>query len=187
MGDPRRIKKKFSKPGHPWEKVRIIEEAKLKEEYAYKNKRELWRVKSMLRGFRTQARKLIGATGPLKEKLVAQLIGRLYRLGLVDKNAKLEDVLGLTVRDLMERRLQTLVFRKGLARTIKQARQFIAHGHIFIGNKKITSPSYLVLREEEDKITFSPSSPLSNPEHPLRQLEKMQTEKLKKEEKVENN
>ena len=183
MGDPRRIKKKFSKPGHPWQKVRIIEEAKLKEEYAYKNKRELWRIKSMLRGFRAQARKLIGRADPSSELAASQLIGRLYRMGLIEKNAKLEDVLGLSVRDLMERRLQTLVFRKGLARTIKQARQFISHGHIIVSGRKITSPSYMVLRDEENKISFNPSSALSSPEHPLKQTAQ---KKIKKEQKKNN-
>ena len=66
----------------------------------------------------------------------------------------------------MERRLQTQVVRRGLARTMKQARQMIVHRHIMVGDKIITSPSYLVKAEEEDKIKFAPKSPFSNPDHP---------------------
>jgi len=76
----------------------------------------------------------------------------------------------LTVEDILERRLQTIVFRKGLAKTIHQARQLITHGHIAIGNQRVTVPSYLVTREEEELVNYAPDSPLANPSHPLRQM-----------------
>ncbi|MCD6421285.1 MAG: 30S ribosomal protein S4, partial [Thaumarchaeota archaeon] len=71
---------------------------------------------------------------------------------LVDENATADDVLKLTVRDILERRLQTMVYRLGYARTIHQARQFIAHGHVYIGDRKVRSPSYHVMRGEEKLI-----------------------------------
>ncbi|MCW1300890.1 MAG: 30S ribosomal protein S4 [Candidatus Nanoarchaeia archaeon] len=153
MGDPKRIRKKYERPKHLWQRARLEEDTLLKKEYGCKNMTEVWKVKAKLRRFRKQARKLIGAMGEQAEKEKEQLIAKLQRLGLLtpEKNS-LDDVLALTVRDLMERRLQTLVFRKGLARSIKEARQLITHGHIAIGDKKIFSPNYLVLKEEEDKI-----------------------------------
>ena len=81
-----------------------------------------------------------------------QLLGRLYLLGLLKKDSKVEDVLNLTLKDIMERRLQTLVYRKNMAKTILQARQFITHEHISISSRKITAPSYLVSIEEEPNI-----------------------------------
>jgi len=80
----------------------------------------------------------------------------------------LDDVLDLTVEAILERRLQTLVFRKGLAKSIYQSRQLITHGHIAIDGKKVFSPSYIVPKNEEDKIEYAPTSPLVNPEHPIR-------------------
>ncbi|OYT41525.1 MAG: 30S ribosomal protein S4 [Candidatus Aenigmarchaeota archaeon ex4484_224] len=71
---------------------------------------------------------------------------------LPTKNSTLDDVLGLTVRDILERRLQTIVYRKGLANTPKHARQLIVHGHVYINGRRIVWPSYLVPRDEEDKI-----------------------------------
>ena len=85
-------------------------------------------------------------------------------------NATLDDVLSLTLEDLLERRLQTVVVNKGLAATLDQARQFITHGHIAIAGVRVTSPSHIVLRKEEDEIQFSPNSPLSNQNHPAHQV-----------------
>ena len=86
---------------------------------------------------------------------------KLIRLGVVGPEARFEDVLSLTVEDLLKRRLQTIVFEKGFAKTIYQARQFIVHGHIQVLGKKIDAPSYIVKREEEDFIGYAPSSPLT--------------------------
>jgi small subunit ribosomal protein S4 len=81
----------------------------------------------------------------------------------------LDDVLDLTINDILERRLQTVVFNKGLTKSIHQARQLITHGHISIGGKKVTAPSYLVLRDEEAQIAYAPTSGIASPEHPMRQ------------------
>ncbi|MEM4138083.1 MAG: 30S ribosomal protein S4, partial [Sulfolobaceae archaeon] len=89
-----------------------------------------------------------------------QLISKLYRIGLLNsENATLDEILGLTEENLLERRLQTIVYKKGLARTIWQARQLIVHGHIAISGRRVTSPGYIVSREEEDLIDYYPTSP----------------------------
>ncbi len=100
------------------------------------------------------------------------MLDRLVRLGLLKTGASLDDVLALTVKNLLERRLQTLVLRKGLARTTTQARQFIVHGHVLIKNKKVSTPSYLVPISEETQISFIPSSTLANSEHSERTIKK---------------
>jgi small subunit ribosomal protein S4 len=56
-----------------------------------------------------------------------------------------------------------------LAKTIQQARQLITHGHITIGNRRVTIPGYIVPKLEESQIVYSPQSSLANPSHPLRQ------------------
>ena len=81
-------------------------------------------------------------------------------------------MLGITIKDILERRLQTIVFKKGLARGIKQARQFVTHQHIAVNDRIITAPSYLVLASEEGKVSFIPKSPLADPEHSERVIEK---------------
>ena len=154
MGDPRKLRKSYDTPSHPWQKERILEEKRIMQEYGLKNKREIWKAQTRIREIRMRARQLLGYRGEDKDQRVKELLGRLYRIGLLSENATLDDVLMLTTKDWLERRLQTLVFKKGLAKTIKQARQFIVHGLIAIDGKKVTVPSYIVARDEEDKIGY---------------------------------
>jgi small subunit ribosomal protein S4 len=165
MGDPKRQRKRFSKPLKKWDKERIEEERNLIKEYALKNKKELWKFSSILRDFKERAKMLVKET-PQNFEFRKQLINKLYTLGLVDADAKIDDVLGLELKGLLERRLQTVVFKKGLALSCKQARQFITHGLIMVGDKKIKAPSYIVRRGEEELIKINPKSKLSSPEHP---------------------
>ncbi|RMF55989.1 30S ribosomal protein S4 [Candidatus Woesearchaeota archaeon] len=182
MGDPKKPKKKYSKPSHPWEKVRIEEEKELIRDFGLKNKKEIWKTNTLLRNFKRQAKKLIPLTGKQADLEKSQLFDRLHNLGLLKKNATLDDVLGLSVRDLLGRRLQTVVYKKGLARSMKQARQFIVHRHITIGEKNIAVPSYLVRTDEEDLIKFVSKSPLAADDHPERVVVKPKKEKPKKKE-----
>jgi len=151
----RRLRKKWVRPFKRWDKKRILEERRLLKLYCLKNKRELWRTQAELRRIRAFARKLLPLSGAEREKREKELLGRLYRLGLLPQDATLDDVLSLTVQDLLERRLQTVVWRKGLARTPCQARQFIVHGHVYVEGRRVRSPSYWVKRGEEEKITVS--------------------------------
>ena len=93
---------------------------------------------------------------------------RLHRIGILPEEAELDDVLDMSLEDILERRLQTIVFQRGLAQSIQQARQLIAHGHISIDGRKVSSPSYLVLKDEEEKMAYSAKSPLADPEHPVK-------------------
>ena len=169
MGDPKFPRKKYDTPSHPWEGERIKREHELVEKYGLKNKRELWKAETFLRRIREQARKLLARAGEEQaEKEKEKLLKRLAKLGILPENATLDDVLALTVEDILARRLQTLVYLHGLAKTPKQARQFIVHGHIAINGRKVRVPSYLVKKEEEDHITYSYSSPLNDELHPMR-------------------
>ncbi len=168
MGDPRKLKSKYSGPGHPWQRVRIEEERILSREYGLATKRELWKATSKLKSFAAQAKKLIALRTPQAEIEKKQLLDRVARYGLSSASAKLDDILALSVRDLLNRRLQTLVYKKGFARTPRQARQYIVHEHVLVGDKKVSAPSYLVPISEEPSISFVSNSSLANPEHPER-------------------
>jgi len=181
MGDPRKTRKKYQKPSHPWQKERIEEEKIIFKEFGMRNKKEIWRMNSILKNFKEQTKKLIAATSSQAEKEKMQLLKKTQNMGMISKSAKMEDILSLSLNDILNRRLQTIVFKNGLARTVDQSRQFVVHGHIKVNNKKISSPSYIVLKSEEDKISFSPSSKLSKEDHPERIIEKTEP---KKEEKV---
>ena len=169
MGDPKKQRKKYETPRFRWRKDILQEELKLLGQYGLRNKHELWRHKTMLSKTRGIARSLIGKTPEERAKMENELLTRLKKLGVLDETAVLDNVLDLSIEDLLERRLQTIVFRKGLTRTIFQSRQLITHGHVNIGNRRVTVPGYIVSKEEENQVTYSPQSTLANETHPLRQ------------------
>ena len=175
MGDTRRFDKSFARPFKPWDDTRIEEEKKLLKDYGLKNKKEIWKAEAMLRRFKAQAKKLIATRGTQAALEKQQLLARLKSLGLTTETADLDTVLGLTIKDVLNRRLQTIVNNKKLARSISQARQFIVHEHIAVKGKKIGVPSYLVRKEEEDAIMFSPESAIANEMHPERAQKKPAT------------
>ncbi len=169
MGDTKRQRRKYETPRFPWRTDVLQAELKLLGQYGLRNKRELWRHETMLSRFRGTARSIVAMPSEEGEKLKKQLLNRLNRLGILPENAVLDDVLDMAIGDILERRLQSLVFRKGLAKSVYQARQLISHGHITIDGRKVTSPSYLVLRSEEANVNYASTSAMANQDHPLRQ------------------
>jgi len=161
----------YETPNHPYQGERIAEETGLVGKYGLKNKEELWRTQSELRSFRREARRLLGRqageTGSAVED-ADQFLTRLKRIGVLGEEDSLDDVLALDVTDILERRLQTVVYRKGYANTTKQARQFISHGHITVDGSQVREPSYTVDVSEESAIGFDTTSPLTDELHPER-------------------
>jgi len=161
MGDPKKSRRTWEGPRHPWRKEVLVEESRLLGLYGLRNKRELWKAMSIVRYYRHRARALLAAPPEIREREERALIERLIKLGLLKEGAKLDNILDLRVDDLLERRLQTVVYRKGLARTIYEARQLIIHGHIAIKGRRIRSPGYLVTVDEEPYVDYYPYSPLT--------------------------
>ncbi|MGB1365692.1 MAG: 30S ribosomal protein S4 [Candidatus Poseidoniaceae archaeon] len=171
MGEPKFSRPKFDTPPHPWKKARIEEEHLIQANHGLKNMREIWKAKSQLRRHRRQAMRLIGMIDTteghgMREK--DDLLRSLHHKGLITKEASLDDILSLSAEDILNRRLQAQVYYKGLACSLKQARQLVTHGHICIGDQKVTIPSYPVTRDEEEIIQYHPSSDLNDPEHDIR-------------------
>jgi len=165
MGDPKRIRKKYKTPRQPFEKHRIESDLQLVGKYGLRNKKEIWKHSTMLRNFRANARKLLSLEDESRQIGERELLGRLQRMGLISKKGNLDDVLSLKVEDFLERRLQTLVFKRGMATTPHHARQMIVHRHIAIGDQIITSPSYFVTPAEESQIRFASDSPFVKASH----------------------
>jgi small subunit ribosomal protein S4 len=173
MGYPGKNRRQYDTPAHPWEKSRIEEEAKQVIEFGLRNKKELWKAQSILRRYRRAAREILAlmSTSPdaaLVAEKKRQLIDHLQRMGLMGATGDIDAVLALRVEQELERRLQTMVYRMGLARSPKQARQFITHGHVAINGRRVTIPGYRVSRLEETQIKYYTTSPLVNDVHPER-------------------
>ena len=171
MGDPKFSRKTYDTPSHPWQGERITMEHELVRKYGLKNKKELWKAQTQIRTFRQRARDLQAKVryGDVQaERERDELMKRLNNMAIISEEASLDDILTLDVEILLARRLQTLAYMKGLSNSAKQARQFIVHGHVSIGGKKITIPGYLVNRSEEEGIDYLGHSPLSDDLHPAR-------------------
>lgn len=154
MGDPRKQRRKYDRPTHPWKAERIVQENELCKKYGLKNMSELWRAAATVRRFRQQARELLAASGEERQRQESELLGRLSRMKILD-TGKLDDVLALTIEDILERRLQTVVCKRGLANTMKHARQLIVHGHVYVNDRVVNVPRYLVLKDEEEGIRLN--------------------------------
>ncbi|TAJ43387.1 30S ribosomal protein S4 [Methanofollis fontis] len=170
MGYPGKNHKQYSTPKRRFEKTRIEEEAKIIIEYGLRNKRELWKAQSVLRKYRKATREILAlesaGTDPARaEAKKQQMINHLERYGLVSGEVDIDDILALRVEQELERRLQTMVYRKGLARSPKQARQFITHGHIAVNGRKVTIPGYLVPKSEEAGVDYYGPSPIAAESH----------------------
>jgi len=154
MGDPRKKRKQYQTPRKAFQKERIEKERDLKKVYGLKNKRELYRAETIIRSKRATARKLLALGLENRLKREKELLDSMKKMGILNASPSLDDVLVLTPETLLERRLQTIVWRKGLANTPKQARQFIVHGHVAINGKRVDKPSYIVQADEENKVTW---------------------------------
>ena len=163
--------KRYETPNHPYQEDRIAQESELLGRYGLENKEELWRAQSELRNYRREARRLIGeAQGDLAVAAAAgsEFVESLQRTGILDETDDISDVLSLDETDVLERRLQTVVYRQGLANTPQQARQFVVHGHVTVDGARVTRPGYQVRVHEEDSVAFDETSPLADELHPER-------------------
>lgn len=145
----KKLKKQYETPNEGWNEERINREDQLSEEYGLKNKREVYKAQSHLRDLRRQARKLATVEDETQRE---EFVNRVHRLGLIREDDGLEDVLSLNVTDILNRRLQTAVNRRGFSDTANEARQLVVHGHIYIDGQRVSEPGYLLTQEEEKQV-----------------------------------
>ena len=166
----KKLKKQYETPTEAWDEERIEQEKELIEEFGLRNKKEVYRAESELRGLRRQARKAIAADS---DDQTQPLLERAHNLGLIKNDGMIEDLLSLDTRDFLNRRIQTAVERKGFADTVKEARQLVVHGHIYVDEQKVSVPGYLLTQDEEKELE-------------LRMPEPEETEEETSEEEAEN-
>jgi len=155
MGEPRRLNRQYSVPKKLWNKQKIISDRKIMTEYGLRTKKEVWKAETLVRKFRKTARNLLAGAVDDYNKRHQEIFSKLVTLGILTKDNVLEDVLKLQTTDVLERRLQTQVFRKGLALSPKQSRQLITHGHIAVNGVVRTAPSSFV--KINDNISYASS------------------------------
>lgn len=162
MGDPKYPRRVWRKPKRPFNYELKMEELKTIGTFGLKTKRELWKAHTELSRLRKQARSLLALRQEIRQEKEPILMRSLSKIGLVEENSTLDDVLNLQVTDLLSRRLQTVVLKKFGFKTPYQARQAVVHGHIMISDRIVDIPSYVVTVGEEKNIRIFPNSSLEN-------------------------
>jgi len=148
MGDIKRKRKLFSRPKKLFDRARMDEENVLIKRYGLKNKREIWKAKTAVSKLRRRAKTLIGKD--IEEQQI--FFDKLIKMGIVVRDVS--DVLALTEENLFERRLQTVLFKKKMANTVKAARQLIVHKNVLVDGNVVNIPSFIVTSDLEGKITL---------------------------------
>jgi small subunit ribosomal protein S4 len=173
MGDPKFPRRSYNTPSHPWQGERIKAEHEIVRQYGLKNKTEVWKAQTILRNLRKQSRELQARirSGEAQAKLEAEnLLAKCAKMGILPvEGATLNDILALADTKILERRFQTIVYRKGLTNSMTQARQMIVHGHVYMNGHRVTIPGHIVTRLEEYSIEYNPSSAFTDDLHPMRQ------------------
>lgn len=151
MGAPRRNKQKYDRPKDIRNIKRITEDNAMIDEYGLSGMKELWKVQSEISRIRGNVRRYLAGSGEGEGRA---LISRLTKLGIVKPEATLDDILDLNENVFLDRRLQSVVARKGLGRTMKQARQLVTHGFISVNGRKVDRPGYIVSTTEEGTVGY---------------------------------
>jgi small subunit ribosomal protein S4 len=172
---PKRNRRKFSRPRKIYDITLIKDENGLITKYGLKSRREVWKASFAIEKMRNIAKTLITASDDKKEEFIERQKAKGFEINSI------ADVLALSKEDYLKRRLESVVVKKGFAKTHNQARQLITHKHIKIGNQIINSPSHLTTLEEEKNLTSDIVIPIKEEISPEEKkfLEKMHHEKTK--------
>ncbi|MFW9926263.1 MAG: 30S ribosomal protein S4 [Candidatus Thorarchaeota archaeon] len=168
MGDPRKQKKKYVAPKKPFDSDRFEQELQLIGAYGLRNKKELWKHRTDLSNYRRNARQMLALPPADRAQNERELVTKLSRIGILTTEPTLDHVLDLTLENLLERRLQTIVFRKGMASSMHHARQLVTHGHIALDDARVNTPQRLITVTEEERLQYTTKSPLNDMSHPAR-------------------
>ncbi len=169
MGLPIKHRKKYVSHKQRWNKQTILDEEILVKNYALKNKKEIKKAEFLISKLKKIAKELNKDEETKTSQKAIAFIESLKKKGFLNLEATtLDEVLDITLKDILERRLSNIIYKLKLARTPIQARQFVVHRHIKVENKVISSPSYLTSLKEEAMISFLETSSLFNEDHPER-------------------
>jgi small subunit ribosomal protein S4 len=154
MGGPRKLKKQYKQIPTYFDLSLQAQYNKLETRYGLKNRKEIHKMEGKVQRVQRllKARYIESLSSKRGQKKIDLTLNKLKKLGVLNATAELNEALRITPENFLERRLQTLVFKKGLAPTIKRARQQIRHGKVFLFDKKVKMPSTIIPLLNENQI-----------------------------------
>ena len=153
--------KVFKRPKKPFEKERLDMELNSVGKYGLKNKIEYLTAQYALAKIRKAARELLTLEKTDSRRMFEgeALLKRMIKLGVLKtEEASLDFVLGIKTEQLLERRLQTVVFKRHMANSVHHARVLIRQRHIAVGKQLVNIPSFLVRVVSEPHVQHSLTS-----------------------------
>lgn len=102
---------------------------------------------------------LLPANDPYRQKKEAEMLDKLYDMGILDVGAKPSDIENkVTVSSIARRRLAVVATRLKMAESVSDAVRTIEQGHIRVGPSPVTDPAMLITRHMEDFVTWVDTS-----------------------------
>jgi small subunit ribosomal protein S4 len=86
-----------------------------------------------------------------KLKRIYGILERQFR-SYFEKAARRKGVTGYTLLQFLERRLDNVVFQSGLATSRSEGRQIVGHGFVYVNDRRVNIPSFLVKKDDEVEI-----------------------------------
>ncbi|KAK1216483.1 U3 small nucleolar ribonucleoprotein imp3 [Marasmius sp. AFHP31] len=145
-----------------WKQDANLREIKVMRRYHIQDREDYHKYNKLCGSLRSFAHRLslLPSQDPFRARMEAQLLNKLYDMGVLNSTAKLSDVDKLTVAAFCRRRLAVFMVMTKMAETVSAAAKFIEQGHVRVGPDTITDPAYLVTRRMEDFVTWVDTSKL---------------------------
>ncbi|KAF8499301.1 putative IMP3-component of the U3 small nucleolar ribonucleoprotein [Gautieria morchelliformis] len=146
-----------------WKHDANIREIKVMRRYHIQDREDYHKYNKLCGSLRQHAHRLslLPPQDPFRANMEAQLLSKLYDMGVLSAAAKLSDVDNkLTVAAFCRRRLAVVICMSKMAETVSAAVKFIEQGHVRVGPDTITDPAFLVTRHMEDFVTWVDTSKL---------------------------
>lgn len=146
-----------------WKQDANLREVKVMRRYHIQNRMDYHKYNKLAGSLRSFAYRIsaLPTQDPFRTKIEAQLLSKLYDMGVLNSSAKISDVEDkLNVAAFCRRRLAIFMCMSKMAESVSAATKFIEQGHVRVGPDTITDPAYLVTRNTEDFVTWVDTSKL---------------------------
>lgn len=143
-----------------WEVDNNLHEVKVMRKYHIQKREDYTKYNKLSRHVRVLAEKIkqLEAKDPYRIQATAQLLDKLYKMGLIATKNNLENCMKVTASSFCRRRLPVVMVRLHMAQTVKNAVEYIEQGHVRVGPDLVLDPAFLITRNLEDFVTWTDTS-----------------------------
>jgi len=144
-----------------WKQDASQREAKVMRMYHIQDREDYHKYNKLCGNLRSLIHRLslLPAQDPFRQQKEAEMLNKLYDMGILDVGAKPSDIENkVTVSSIARRRLAVIATRLKMAETVSDAVRTVEQGHIRVGTSPVTDPAMLITRRMEDFVTWVDTS-----------------------------